>query len=156
MNRLLSLAILVVAVFAGPAIAGEKYYTHSNRGARWYNANTQWHGAYAHNFWKQPTAMIAPPTAGWQSTWSWVLGGHACIRSITSSRDRTFPPEAVAWFRRLRIFLPAPPIKACTIFEAPGSRNSLLLHPLLPSARKAAVFGGLLCLIAQCKEFEAR
>ena len=74
MNRLLSLAILVVAVFAGSATAGGKHYTHSNRGARWYNANTQWHGAHAHNFWKQPTAMIAPPTAGWQSTWSWGVG----------------------------------------------------------------------------------
>lgn len=75
MNKYLSLALLGVAIFAGSAMAGgEHYYTHSNRGARWFNANTPWHGAYAHSFWKQPVALITPPTAGWQSSWAWGVG----------------------------------------------------------------------------------
>ena len=75
MNKQFSLAMLVVALFAGSAIAGGgKFYTDSNRGARWHNANTVWHGAYSHNAWKQPMALIAPPNAGWQSSWSWGVG----------------------------------------------------------------------------------
>lgn len=74
MNRCLSLAILVVAMFAGSATAGEHFYTDSNRAARWFNANTPWHGSYSHNYWKQPVALIAPPNAQMQSSWAWGVG----------------------------------------------------------------------------------
>lgn len=81
MIRRLLLPILAVTLFASAATAGApggrqylKMYTHYNRAARWHNANTQWHRNYAHPHWQQPVALIAPPIANMQSSWSWGVG----------------------------------------------------------------------------------
>ena len=81
MIRRLPLTILAVSLLVGSATAGVpgagqyfKMYPHYNRAARWHNANTQWHGNYAHPTWRQPVAMIAPPVANMQTSWSWGVG----------------------------------------------------------------------------------
>ena len=81
MIRRISLTILAVTLLAGSAVAGApggrqyfKMYSDYNRVARWHNANTQWHRAYAHAYWKQPMALIAPPNANMQTSWSWGVG----------------------------------------------------------------------------------
>ncbi len=80
MNRATK-AMLVALLLAAPALAGApgrhgypKHYTHSNRGARWFNANIPWHAPYAHHTWRQPTAMIVPPIANMQTSYSWGVG----------------------------------------------------------------------------------
>jgi hypothetical protein len=81
MIRRFTLTILAAALLVGSASAGAlaarphlKMYANYNRGARWYNANTQWHGPYAHSQWSQPMALMAPPNANMQSSWSWGVG----------------------------------------------------------------------------------
>jgi hypothetical protein len=44
---------------------------HADRGARWFNANHSWHGAYSHVQWGHPVALIVPPTATMQTEYSW-------------------------------------------------------------------------------------
>lgn len=79
MIRRYSLALLVVTLLASSAMAtkGRQYlmmHSDYSKAARWHNANTQWHGGYAHPYWKQPVALIAPPNANMQTSYSWGVG----------------------------------------------------------------------------------
>ena len=51
-----------------------RMYGDYNGAARWFNANIPWHGAYAHGYWRQPVALMAPPVANMQTTYSWGVG----------------------------------------------------------------------------------
>ena len=79
MIRRFSLAMLVVVLLSGSAMATKgrqhlKMYPNYTRAARWYNANTQWHGQHAHAAWRQPVALIAPANANMQTSYSWGVG----------------------------------------------------------------------------------
>jgi hypothetical protein len=80
MNRViwtLVLALTVVAPAAAGAPGGRAYlqmYPNYNRGARWFNANVPWHAPYAHHTYRQPTALIVPPIANMQTSYSWGVG----------------------------------------------------------------------------------
>lgn len=47
---------------------------HMDRGAAWYNANQSWHGGYNHVLYGRPLALIVPPTANFQTNYSWGVG----------------------------------------------------------------------------------
>lgn len=74
--------LLAVAVVVGnasaPAVAGHPIHgmrqAHMNRGAAWYAANQSWHSGYNHVQYGRPLAVIVPPTAGFQSQYSWGVG----------------------------------------------------------------------------------
>ncbi|MEM7312832.1 MAG: hypothetical protein AAF497_06745 [Planctomycetota bacterium] len=71
---LLAFGLLSSIAFAG---GGRNYltmYSDYSRASRWHNANTQWHGPYAHPFWRQPMALIAPPNANMQTSYDWGVG----------------------------------------------------------------------------------
>lgn len=81
MIRCISITLVALTLLAAPALAGSprgrsplKMYSDYNRGARWFNANVPWHAPYAHPYWKQPMAMVAPPNAGMQTSYSWGVG----------------------------------------------------------------------------------
>lgn len=44
---------------------------HQDRAARWYNANVPWHGPHYQHTWGQPMALVVPPTATFQTHYSW-------------------------------------------------------------------------------------
>ncbi len=59
------------------------FYTYSNRGlnaCRLHHQNqteaaqTPWHGEYMGWQWRQPTALIVPPTASYQTSYGWGVG----------------------------------------------------------------------------------
>ena len=81
MIRRLTLTVFAVLLLLAPAFAGApggrqylKMYPSYNRGARWHNASTQWHGPYAHSYWKQPLGLVVPPIANMQTSYSWGVG----------------------------------------------------------------------------------
>jgi hypothetical protein len=68
------MSLLAAALWAAPAPAEQGYhkeFPHLDRAARWFNNHIPWHAPYAHHTWRQPTAMIVPPVANFQSTYSW-------------------------------------------------------------------------------------
>ena len=69
---------LLVALALTPSLqAGHPHAIHIsnyNRGANWYNANRSWHGPHHHHTWRQPLAVIVPPTAHFQTHYSWGVG----------------------------------------------------------------------------------
>ena len=73
------LTLLAVLLLSGTALAGggRNYllqYSDYSRAGRWHNANTQWHAPYAHHYWRQPMALIAPPNANMQTSYDWGVG----------------------------------------------------------------------------------
>jgi|SRR6056297_1807181 len=77
----ISLTLASLLMLAAPAVAGTpskdayfEMYGNYNRGARWHNANTVWHKPYAHPYWRQPVALIVPPVANMQTSYSWGVG----------------------------------------------------------------------------------
>lgn len=46
----------------------------ADRGAQWHNTNMSWHGPYANVQWGHPVALIVPPTAQFQTEYSWGVG----------------------------------------------------------------------------------
>jgi hypothetical protein len=73
---LLAMAVAIGAASA-PAWAGHQHAYqrgHMNRGAAWYAANQSWHGNHNHVMWGRPLAVIVPPTASFQSNYSWGVG----------------------------------------------------------------------------------
>ena len=62
----LTATIVSLAVAAAPAQA-ESPYLRPLRRAQQYN----WHANYAHAQYGQPVALVVPPTANLQTTWSW-------------------------------------------------------------------------------------
>jgi hypothetical protein len=95
MIRRLSLALFTLTLLSAPALAGGppvhtplKMYPHYNRAARWFNANVPWHEPYAHPYWRQPMALIAPPNAGMQTSYSW---GVARTRMVPNYHQFTRP-----------------------------------------------------------------
>jgi hypothetical protein len=80
MNRIL-FTFSVLLLFAASASAGApggraypRMYSDYNRAARWFNANVPWHAPYANPTWQQPMALIVPPVANMQTTYSWGVG----------------------------------------------------------------------------------
>jgi hypothetical protein len=72
---LLAASLLCSQLGAPAAVAGHRtsfhQQIHADRGARWHNANSSWHGAYSHVEWGRPVALIVPPTATMQTEYSW-------------------------------------------------------------------------------------
>ena len=65
-----------------------RVYSHSNRGVQdglthqWNKSQAQtreWHGNYGHWRYNQPTALVVPPTASYQMTYGWGVGGNRSI-----------------------------------------------------------------------------
>ena len=88
-------ALFALALLAAPAAAGApgshapwKMYPHYNRAARWFNANITWHEPYAHSGWQQPVALIVPPIANMQTSYSW---GVARTRMVPIYHQFTRP-----------------------------------------------------------------
>ena len=81
MRRLLFLLVALSAssltmceVQAGGAGYRPFRYGNYDRGANWYNANQSWHGNYYNVQWGHPLAVIVPPTANFQTNYSWGVG----------------------------------------------------------------------------------
>lgn len=99
MIRRLSLTLLVIGLLAGSTLAGApsayqylKMYPNYNRAARWHNANTQWHRNYAHPTYRQPVALVAPPIANMQSSWSWGVGRTRMVPTYHQFTRPFVPP----------------------------------------------------------------
>jgi hypothetical protein len=72
MSRSLTLLSACLALsLVGAAAEAAHPYGHADRGARWFNANQSWHGAYSNVQWGHPVAVIVPPTATMQTEYSW-------------------------------------------------------------------------------------
>ena len=89
---MLAVVLLSSAAFAG---GGRNYlmmYSDYNKAARWYNANTQWHGAYAHSYWRQPMALIAPANANMQTSYDWGVGRTRMVPNYHQFTRPYVPP----------------------------------------------------------------
>jgi hypothetical protein len=91
-RTLLMLAVcLALSGLASSALAGRRtnlaQQVHADRGARWFNANYSWHGAYQHVQWGHPVALIVPPTATMQTEYAWGVG-RTQMRPIRHQFDR--------------------------------------------------------------------
>ncbi len=74
------------------------FYAYGHRGAeaeqlhQWNMMQAQqypWHGAYAHTQYGAPLALVVPPTATYQTNWSWGVGGTT-VRPIHHQFARPF------------------------------------------------------------------
>lgn len=63
-------AALVALAFCGSAEAGGPK-NRADRIARYYAAQRPWHGQYSYTQWGTPVALVVPPTAVMQNSWSW-------------------------------------------------------------------------------------
>ena len=77
-------------------------YAHSRAGVRatrthrWnqqMSAQYPWHGAYAHPSIGQPLSLVVPPTASYQSVYSWGVGNTKSV-PIYHQFDRAYPGPA--------------------------------------------------------------
>ena len=97
MNRLttclLGAATLVLLLPPNRAeAAGFGYHrpVHQDRAARWYNANVPWHGPYYQPVWGQPVALVVPPTANFQTNFSWGVG-RTTMKPLNHQFGRPYP-----------------------------------------------------------------
>ncbi len=94
MIRIIS-ALSTLLLLVAPALAGgpgghayPKMYPNYNRAARWFNANVPWHAPYVHATWRQPVALVVPPIANMQTSYSW---GVARTRMVPNYHQFTRP-----------------------------------------------------------------
>jgi len=78
-NRLLMMTVtLAVGFLTNAASAGHPvspyHRVHADRAAYWHNTNMSWHGQYNHVQYGRPLALIVPPTAAFQTEYSWGVG----------------------------------------------------------------------------------
>lgn len=78
--------MLSVAALEGSAQAESHYLRPHTRRARLYN----WHANYAHSAYGQPVALVVPPTAQMQTSWSWGAPS-AHFRRIDHQFGRDYP-----------------------------------------------------------------
>lgn len=78
MNRIVLPLIAISlswSVLSGGVQADPGYHVvrsvHHDRAARWSNANRSWHAPFAQVQWGRPVALIVPPTANFQTDYSW-------------------------------------------------------------------------------------
>lgn len=69
LRRMLLSAVCACSLIASVAPAGET--THADRTAYRRAAITPWHGDYYHYQYGRPVALVVPPTAHMQSSYSW-------------------------------------------------------------------------------------
>lgn len=87
----LLLAAAMAMVFAGTSSAAEPgEYTHAEWRAARRAAYTPWHGNYAYTAYGRPVALVVPPTAHMQSSWSWGVG-QTTMRPIYHQFGRGYP-----------------------------------------------------------------
>jgi hypothetical protein len=68
------IALSLVCCAATVSLAREGHYYRAvqmDRGARWFNARVPWSAPYAHTQWGGPVALVLPPTAHFQTDYSW-------------------------------------------------------------------------------------
>ena len=81
----LGLAIALTAFSATPALAVKSYMLPKQRAAC-YN----WHANYNHAEYGRPVALVVPPTANLQTTWSWGAPS-AHVSRINHQFGRDYP-----------------------------------------------------------------
>jgi hypothetical protein len=94
------LGVLVSALFATaiPARGGEIF--------RRYQGTGSWNTSYYDPAWGMPMAVVVPPTAQWQTDYSWGVGGTRLTR-IGPRYQWEYPAPESAY--RSGDYLPAPP-----------------------------------------------
>ncbi len=83
--RILALGALILCGLASLAQAGTPYpyiYRHSQF--------MPWHGAYADEEYREPIALVTPPTAGLQKQYHWGVGGSRVV-PIYHQFSRPYP-----------------------------------------------------------------
>jgi hypothetical protein len=71
----------------------QRTYIYADREARFYNATVPWHGPYYNTTWGQPMALIVPPTATFQTDYSWGVA-RTRMTPIRHQFVRPVPPPA--------------------------------------------------------------
>ena len=72
--------------------------------AAWRASQTNWHGNYYDVAWGTPVALVVPPTAGYQTKWSWGVGNTEVV-PIYHQFGRSYPGAGAAGGAA---FLPTP------------------------------------------------
>jgi hypothetical protein len=98
---------LVAAAVADSALAFEAgpMAGATRRGARRHTAQSAWHGGYYHPAWGMPVALVAPPTAEFQTRWGWGVG-NTRVTTIWHQFQRNYPGPGS--YQR-GMFRPTPP-----------------------------------------------
>jgi hypothetical protein len=65
-----------------------------------------WQDGYYSAAWGMPMAVVVPPTARWQTDYSWAAGGMRISR-IDANFQRQYPGPSSSY--QMRSYLPAPP-----------------------------------------------
>jgi len=102
----LTVATLDTSLDTSVEAAESRYLRPKTRRASQYN----WHSNYAHSMYGQPLALVVPPTAQMQTTWSWGAPSVSRIDhqfgrddSGSGSRGRSFR-RTPAWPRNTQQF----------------------------------------------------
>ena len=56
--------------YSNPGVLAQRTHTWNQDEA----ASRPWHGDYSNWRWREPTALVVPPTAGYQSSYAWGVG----------------------------------------------------------------------------------
>ncbi len=70
--------------------AGTAQYAHYWN--QWHAQQAPWHGNYYHTQWGRPLALVVPPTAAFQTNWSWGVG-RTTVTPIYHQFARPYPGE---------------------------------------------------------------
>lgn len=84
----LALALLATT-FCSTSEASE-YWKRGERLSKRFSAMHAWHGAYYHQDWGQPLALVVPPTARMQTSWAWGVN-QSEMRPIWHQFSRNYP-----------------------------------------------------------------
>lgn len=79
-----------------PVYAHSRGGTNATRTHRWNQAQAQqrsWHGGYYYPAYGQPLALVVPPTASFQSVYSWGVGNTRSV-PIYHQFGRAYPGDA--------------------------------------------------------------
>jgi hypothetical protein len=71
MKNLLKLAALALSLLIVLSTTTAEAGRWRSRGAVSSSASGAWHGNYYHTMWGQPVALVVPPTAEYQTNYSW-------------------------------------------------------------------------------------
>lgn len=96
MNSVKTLAAalaLAAAVAMLPAAAAAGDWTRADRQAARRAAVTTWHGQYANTQYGRPTAVVVPPTANMQSSYSWGVA-QSRMNPVYHQYGRAYPGQA--------------------------------------------------------------
>lgn len=100
---LVLLAAAIVVGVANESLAG------GHRRAACQAAGSGWAGGYYHVMWGEPVALVVPPTAAYQTHWSWGVA-QTSITPIWPQFGRAYPGPVVP----SRGYLPTPPWPSST------------------------------------------